>query len=694
MRRRSTLPPLLLLTASLLVLGCGRSQPSPPPESTGALSIDEAALPPVLRFAASDLDSAKDPCTNFIAYANANWLAANPIPPDRISWGPGGMLVERSLAIQRQLAEHAAADPGASGIDKIIGDFWATGMDQEAINRAGIGPLEPQLQEIEELTDSASIAAYLRTIAARGEGQVFGFGPEADFKDSSMTIAFVTQGGLGLPDKTYYVDEDKADTRAAYLSHIARVLELSGVPAAAAKGQAEEVMRFETRLAAASKSSEDFSRDVSLFYHPISPSEADQLTPHFSWSAFFAAQGISVPEQFSLSVPAFHQEVSTMIADEPVAAWQAYLRFHVVDDASPFLADPFVQANFDFYGKTLNGQQELPARWKRVLEAIEANAGEAMGQRYVEVAFPPEAKRQMEQLVGNLGTALGARIGKLEWMTEETKTKALEKLATFKPKVGYPDRWRDWSGLATDRTSLLANVHAATAFNYRWQLDKVGKPVDPNEWGMTPQTVNAYYNPLQNEIVFPAAILQPPFFDPSADAPMNYGGIGAVIGHEMTHGYDDQGSRFAADGNFENWWSEADAAGFAARTKQLVAQIDAYDALPGLKVNGALTLGENIADLGGLATAYDAMVMATAGADDTRIDGLARDQRFFLAFATVWRSQVTEERMRVVVATDPHAPPHVRAVAAPSNLPAFAAAFGCEEGAPMARPAADRVVIW
>jgi putative endopeptidase len=317
-----------------------------------------------------------------------------------------------------------------------------------------------------------------------------------------------------------------------------------------------------------------------------------------------------------------------------------------------------------------------------------------MGQLYVEVAFPPESKAKMEALVGNLRTALQARIEGLDWMTDATKEKALAKLKTFTPKVGYPDKWRDWSGLTTSRDSYFANVVAANAFNYKWALGKIGQPTDRSEWGMTPQTVNAYYNPLQNEIVFPAAILQPPFFDPAADEPMNYGAIGAVIGHEMTHGYDDQGSRFGATGTFENWWSEADAKGFAARTDKLVAQYNAYEALPGLKVNGRLTLGENIADLGGLATAYDAMQLATSGTPDPKTDGLTRDQRFFLGYATAWRSQMTPDTLKVMVAADPHAPPQFRATGPPSNLPAFAAAFSCRPGDPMARSDAQRVTIW
>ena len=692
----------LALAASLVLTACAgapeketAAAPAPTaPTASAAPRLDESQLPPVLRFAASDLDKTIDPCVDLCGHVNAQWLAAHPIPSDRSSWGPGAMLAERALAVQHQLAEQAAATSGAAGIEKIVGDLWATGMDEAAIEAQGIAPLATRLSEIDAIADPAGLTAYLKSAAARGDDVPFGFGPEADFKDSGMTIAYVTQGGLGLPDRGYYFDADKKEKLAAYEAHIAKMLELSGLAADAAASQSRDVVAFETRLAQASKSRQDLARDISLYYNPIVPAEADKLTPNFSWTDFFTSQGVAVPAMFSLSVPAFHQEVSAMIAGEPIGHWKSYLRFHAVDGAAPYLSDKFVQESFAFYDRTMRGQKEIQARWKRVLGAIEANAGEAMGQIYVQVAFPAASKQQMEALVANLGTALKARIEHLDWMSAETKQKALAKWATFKPKVGYPDKWRDWSGLETDRSSYFANVAAAKAFNYKWQLGKIGKPVDKTEWTMTPQTVNAYYNPLQNEIVFPAAILQPPFFDPAASPEMNYGAIGAVIGHEMTHGYDDQGSRFGPTGNFENWWTEDDAKGFAARTAKLVAQFDAYEALPGLKVNGKLTLGENIADLGGLATALDAMHTATAGTTDPMTDGMTRDQRFFVSFATAWRSQMTPDTLKVLVASNPHAPPQFRCAGAPSNLPAFAAAFSCTPGQPLARTEAERVVIW
>jgi len=432
---------------------------------------------------------------------------------------------------------------------------------------------------------------------------------------------------------------------------------------------------------------------MSLYYNPLSPADADKLTPAFSWTGFFDSQQVPVPPMFSLGMPEFHREVNKMLADVPVAQWQSFLRFHLVDDASPYLSDDFVNESFDFYSKKLAGQEQIKDRWKRVLGQIESGAGEAMGQIYVQVAFPPQSRDRMQQLVDNLRQALKVRIQNLSWMSETTKAKALEKWSAFTPKIGYPGKWRDWSGLATSRDSYFENMMAAHAFNYRYDLNKIGKPTDKTEWGMTPQTVNAYYNPQQNEIVFPAAILQPPFFDPQADDALNYGAIGAVIGHEITHGYDDQGARFGPTGNFEQWWTPQDAKRFAALTGKLVKQYNGYT-LMGEKVNGNLTLGENIADLGGLNIAYDALQRATSGQPDPKIDGFTRDQRFFLGFAAVWRDQIREKALRVQLAADPHSPGRVRANGTPTNIPAYAAAFGCKPGDPMVNAGDRRVVIW
>lgn len=696
-------PQILLLSLSIAtaLAACKRepaadqaAAPQAQPAEAKALTLDESKLPPVNRFQLADLDSSKNACTDFNGYVNSKWLAANPIPGDRSSWGAFEMLDERSNAVQHQLAEQAAADKNATGVEKIVGDFYATGMDEAKIEDQGIKPIESELAAIDALTDGPSVAEYLRKTAAKGQNVLFGFGADSDFDNPEMNIAYATQGGLGLPDTTYYFDADKKEKLDAYVAHVAKVLELSGVPAADAATQAKDVVAFETRLAKASKSREQMSRDAKLFYNPVSLADADKAAPNFPWTKFFESQGVAAPKIFSFAMPEFHAEVSKMLADVPAATWKSYLRFHTVDGASPYLSDAFVQENFNFYSKAMRGQKEIKPRWKRVLATINGDVGETMGQLYVKVAFPAESKQRMEALVKNMSDALKVRIQNLTWMSDETKAKAVAKWEKFDPRIGYPSKWRDWTGLSTNRDSYIGNVMAANEFNYKWDLGKIGKPVDRTEWGMKPQTVNASYNPTQNQLTFPAAILQPPFFDAQADDPINYGGIGAVIGHEMTHGYDDQGSRFGPTGKFENWWTPDDAKGFEAKTGKLVAQFNEYSPGPGLKVNGKHTLGENIADLGGLATAYDAMKKATAGTPDPMTDGMTRDQRFFYGWATVWRRSHTPDDMKNRLATDEHALAQFRAVGAPSNLPAFAAAFSCKPGQPMVRDGDKQVVIW
>jgi len=683
--------------AVLMVLtGCQRAAEEKKVAAPAPWTLDESKLQQPIRFAATDLDTSKSACTDLSAYVNGKWLAANAIPADESGWGTYLVLRNRSLGVRQQLAERIAAEPNATGIDKIIGDFWATGMDDKKLNELGIAPLKDRLAAIDALTDGPSVAEHLRTIAAAGENPLFTFGPQPDFKDSTQNVASAFQSGLGLPDSTYYSLADKKPIREAYEKHIAKLFELTGMAPAEAAKQATSVLAFETRLAKASKSSEQLSRDVELYYHPVKMAEADKLSPNFPWTKFFESQEVATPEWFSLGIPAFHQEVSKMLGDAPVAQWQSWLRFKLVDDASPYLSDNFVSEYFDFYGKTLQGQKEQRARWKRVLAFIEASAGEAMGQRYVEVAFPASSKAEMQQLVNNLRDALKARIENLAWMSDATKKKALEKWAAFNTKIGYPDKWRDWTGLATSRDSLYGNVAAASAFNYRWNLDKIGKPVDKAEWGMTPQTINAYYDPQLNEIVFPAAFLQAPYFDPQADDALNYGAIGAVIGHELIHGYDDQGSRFGPSGNFEQWWTKEDASRFKALTGKLVTQYDSYTAAAGLteKVNGNLTLGENIADLGGLNIAYDAFQKAVAGKPDPKTDGMTREQRFFVGFASSYRVKYTPELTKLIIASDPHSPNGVRANGTPTNVEAFARAFGCKEGDAMVNSGDKKVVIW
>ncbi|MFC7302246.1 M13 family metallopeptidase [Cognatiluteimonas weifangensis] len=689
---------ILSLAVAAALAGCQKPDAAAPAADAAKPAV-APQLPPTAAFALADLDTSKNACDDLSGFVNGKWLAAHPVPADRTTWGSFEMLDERSEAASRHIAETAAADAQAAGVAKLVGDFYATGMDAAAVNAAGLKPIQPILERIDALKTPADVARYLREEFAAGRGEVFSFGAEADFKDSSQVIGYAFQDGLSLPERAYYLEDGQDGNyktiREAYVAHVARQLRNAGVAEADAARQAADVLAFETRLAKASLSPIDL-RNPENQYHFVTLADADKASPNFPWSQFMQANGLQV-EGFSLSQPQFFAEFDRMLAEVPVAQWQAYLRIHAIDGMAPYLADTFADERFDFFGKTLRGQQEQKPRWKRVLDSVEGSVGEALGQIYVQQYFPAESKAAMEKLVDNLRVALKLRLQQLDWMSEDTKAKAVAKWDSFMPKIGYPDKWRSWDGLATSRTGYVDNVLAAAKFNHDWRMGKIGKPVDRTEWGMTPQTVNAYYNPLQNEIVFPAAILQPPFFDPKADPALNYGGIGAVIGHEMLHGYDDQGSQFDASGNFANWWQDADRKGFEARTKKLVQQFDDYVSIDGIHVKGQLTLGENIADLGGLTVAYDALQKALADAGmspQEKTDGYTQDQRFFINWATVWRRNFKPEELKVRLNTDPHAPADFRAIGAPSNMPAFAAAFQCKAGDAMVRPDDKRVVIW
>jgi putative endopeptidase len=661
--------------------------------------LSTTAIAAATSFDVSDLDRKIDPCADFNGFVNAKWVAANPIPGDRTRWGAFDQLREHSLQTQREIAEAAARDANkakAGSIEQKIGWFYRSGMAEGAIEKAGYAPIKPQLAKIDALKTPADVVAYVNESFSHGQNTLFSVGPGADFKNSKMQIAYAFQGGLGLPTPDYYEKADYAALRDAYKAHVAKLLELTGSKPADAKKGAEQVLAFETRLAKASLMPVELRKPENQ-YHFVSLDEADKATPNFSWTKFFAAQKADVKGGFSLSQPTFFAEVDRMLVQVPVEEWRTYLRFHAIDSASPYLSKPFVEENFAFYSKTLNGQKQLEPRWKRVLGAINETMGMALGELYVAKAFPPESKARALELVNNVKDALKTRIEHLDWMGAETKQKALEKWATFLPKIGYPDKWRDWSGLTVSPDDYYANVRAATEFDYAYEMAKVGKPTDRLEWGMTPQTVNAYYNPTDNTINFPAAILQPPFFDAKADDAINYGGIGAVIGHEATHGYDDEGSQFDAEGNNANWWTKEDREKFEARTAKLVEQFNAYEPLPGKHVNGQLTLGENIADLGGANVAYDALQIAlkkNPAEAARRIDGYTPDQRFFLNFARIWRGSIRPQRQEVLLNVDPHAPAQYRAIGAPSNMPAFAQAFECKAGSPMVRDESKQVKIW
>lgn len=664
-----------------------------------ALSTTALAANPAPAFNVNELDSKIGPCGDFNAFVNSKWVAANPIPADRTRWGAFDALREHSLQIQREIAEGSARDAkkaAAGSNEQKIGWFYRSGMAEGEIEKAGFSPIKPELAKIDALKTPADLVAYIGESFSRGQNGLFNIGPQADFKNSKVQIAYVYQGGLGLPTSDYYSKPDYAELRSAYESHVAKILELAGTPTAAAKAGAGQVMAFETRLAKASLPPVELRKPENQ-YHFVSLADADNASPNFSWSGFFATQHADIKGGFSLSQPGFFAEFDRMLTDVPVEQWRAYLRFHAIDVASPYLSKPFAEENFAFFGKTLNGQKQQEPRWKRVLTAINDTMGMALGELYVARAFPPESKARALELVNNVSAALKLRIENLDWMSAATREKALEKWATFLPKIGYPEKWRDWSGLTVSPDNYYGNVVAATQFDYRYEIAKIGKPTDRLDWGMTPQTVNAYYNPTDNTINFPAAILQPPFFDAKADDAINYGGIGAVIGHEATHGYDDEGSQFDAQGNNMDWWTKDDRTKFDARTAKLVAQFNAYSPLPGKHVNGQLTLGENIADLGGANVAYDALQIAlkkNPAEMQKKIDGYTPDQRFFLNFARIWRGSIRPKRQEVLLNADPHSPAQFRAIGAPSNMPAFAEAFQCKAGDPMVSGAATQVKIW
>lgn len=657
----------------------------------------QAGAAPVLDI--NDLDKNVSACADFNGYVNGKWIASNPIPADKTRWGAFDELREKSLAAQHAIVEQAdnnVAQAQAGSIEQKIGWLFHSGMDEAAIDKAGYTPIKADLAAIARLRNGKDVAAWLDKSFAAGNSFVFRFGPGTDYKDAARQIGFARQAGLGLPTPEYYEKDEYKPIREAYLGHIAKLFELTGVKGEQARARAAAVLAFETRLAKASLSRVEL-RDPQNQYHFVDLAQAGKITPHFDWAAFFKAIGVAPGDGFSLSQPKFFAEFDVMLGEVPIAQWRDYLSFHAIDDAAPYLSAPFQQAQFEFYDKTLNGQPEQRVRWKRVLDSVNRGMGEALGQLYVKEHFPPAAKARAMTLVENVSNAVKARLEHLDWMSESTRAKALEKWSTFLPKIGYPDKWRSWDGLKIVAGDYYANMRAAEAFNYRYMLDKIGKPTDRYDWFMTPQTVNAYYSSGTNTINFPAAILQPPFFYADGDDAINYGGIGAVIGHEIGHGFDDQGSKFDAQGNNANWWSKEDREKFDARTARLIAQFDGYAPLaehPDKHVNGKLTLGENIGDLGGLAFAHDALVAADGSKPDPMIDGLSREQRFFINWARVWRGNIRDKAQLVLLNTDPHAPAKYRAIGAASNMPAFAKAFGCKAGDAMVREGEQQVKIW
>jgi putative endopeptidase len=638
---------------------------------------------------------------DFFLAVNGNWIKQTEIPADQGRWGSFNELREfNNEAVLKVLEEAMNSADLPAGSDQAKGvAFYQIGMDSLLAERKGAEPLKPWFEKIEQVKDGPSLQAYLAEQQQYGGGAFFSLGVNTDLKDSDRMALYVSQSGLGLPDRDYYlgVSEKFDEIKAKYQDHVAASFQLVGYEEAAAKQAAEAVLELETRLAKSSKSRIEL-RDPEGRYNKYDLEGMSALTPSLDWKNYLAALNADT-EEVIVSTPAFMEEVDRIIKGASYDAVRAYLKWKVIDRAAPYLSHDFVKANFDFYGRELEGTQEMRPRWKRVLATTEGAVGEAIGKLYTEEYFPQEAKEKAQEMVDNVIEAMGDRIRQLEWMTDVTKEKALEKLGTFNVKIGFPDKWKDYGALKVssdpETASYIQNVWNTSNFRFKDNISKLGKAIDKDEWFMTPQTVNAYYNPTWNEIVFPAGILQPPFYDYKADAAVNYGGIGAVIGHEISHGFDDQGSRYDAEGNLQNWWQEEDLKNFQERTGKLVAQYDAYEPLEGVNVQGKLTLGENIGDLGGLLVAYDGLQrhLQEHGRPEN-IDGFSPEQRFFISRATIWRMKSRDEALRTQIQTDPHSPAQYRGNGPLVNIDAFYEAFDVKEGDQMYKAPEERVRIW
>ncbi len=656
-----------------------------------------------------NMDLSVKPQDDFYAYANGAWLKNNPIPPEYSRWGSFNELIEKNNDALKTIAEKAASLAGKEGdeskLEKAaaselqkVGDFYASGMNADAINQAKVQPLQDELKRIDALKTPEDLTKEIGHLHSIGVGSFFGFTSGQDDKDSTMVIAQAYQGGLGLPDRDYYTKDDDASKklRDQYVAHVTKMFTLLGDSAEAAAAHAKTVLEIETSLAKPARTRVEL-RDPQKNYNKMSPAELQKLMPDFKWDDYFKQLSLATPGAINVGQPDFFKAANEVFKTVSLEQWKTYLRWHLIHDTAPTLSQDFVDANFDFFAKTLSGTEELKPRWKRVVAATDNEIGEALGKLYVADNFPPEAKARALEMVNNLKEALAERIKSNDWMDEPTKQEALKKLAAFTVKIGYPDKWRDYSALKIDRGPYVLNVMRSDAFEVAREMKKIGKPVDRSEWGMSPPTVNAYYNPNLNEIVFPAGILQPPFFNPDADDAVNYGGIGAVIGHEMTHGFDDQGRQYDAVGNLRDWWTPESAKAYSERSKAIVAQYAAYEPLPGQHINGELTQGENIADIGGLKIAYAAFQKAQAAHPENankKIDGFTPDQRFFLAWAQIWRANQRDAETKLRLNTDPHSPGQFRANGPVSNMPEFQKAFGLPDNSPMVRPAKDRANIW
>jgi putative endopeptidase len=636
------------------------------------------------------IDSTVEACDNFYRYAVGNWLKNNPIPPAYSSWGVDQIVEKNNFDILQNVLETAAKNTkAAKGTDtQLIGDFYASCMDEDAINKAGTKPLEPYFKRIDGVKDADSLRNVIAFLQKQDYSPVFAFFAGSDQKNSSMNIVNIYQGGLSLPNRDFYTkDDDKSkEIRDQFMAHMTKMFTLLGDTPEQAKAHADTVMKIEMRLALASKTPVEL-RDPVENYHKMTLAEADAVTPNFKWATFGKELYVPAFTELNIAQPDFFREFNKMTTDVSPADWKTYLRWRVLTRSAARLAKPFEDENFNFYSGVLRGTKEQQPRWRRCLRSTDASLGEALGQEYVKRAFTPEAKKKMNEIVENLFAAYKERISKLDWMGEATRKEALYKLSTFLRKIGYPDKLRGYKGLLITRESYFDNVANAVWFETNRDLQDIGKKVDKTRWGMTPPTINAYYNPSVNEIVFPAGILQPPFFNVAADDAVNYGNAGGIIGHEMTHGFDDEGSQYNAEGNLKMWWTKEDRERFEKKTDCVVQQFDNYEVLPGLKMQGKLTLGENIADLGGLIIAYNAFKKSMEGKPrPANIDGFTPEQRFFLSYAVGWMVNQRPESIRTQVLGDPHAIPEWRVIGPLSNMPEFAEAFTCKMGDKMVNP--------
>ncbi len=670
--------------ACLLLLGGMTMQA----QSTTAGSSPAADRPkPMVSFDVNAMDKSVDPCNDFYQYACGNWIKNNPIPADQAEWGRFNELHEHNQMVLRNILDKTSADDSSrTSNDQKIGDYYYSCMDEAGINAKGITPLQPTLDRINGLNNKDQLPELMGYLHTHGVNALFSFGSEPDAKDSKMEIAGTDQGGLGLPDRDYYLKTDakSVELRKAYVAHIAKMLELMGETPEKAAADAATVMKLETALATASMDRVE-RRDPNKTYHKMTVTELQNLSPAFTWNSYFATLKGPGFTALDVSEPEFVKGMNQMIATASVDDLKTYLRWHAVHTTAPILPTAFVTENFNFYGKTLTGSTELRPRWKRCVQFTDGDLGEALGKAYVAEEFPPASKAATLKMVNELEAALKTDITELSWMTPETKKQALDKLAHITNKIGYPDKWRDYSTLTIVRGDALGNSLRANEFEFKRQLNKIGKPVDRNEWGMTPPTVNAYYNPQENNINFPAGILQPPFYDPKVDNAVNYGAVGAVIGHELTHGFDDEGSQFDAEGNLHNWWTPKDREQFDKLEACFVNEYDGFVAVDDVHVRGKLTLGENTADNGGMHIAHMALLDVLATTPEKPTDGFTPDQRFFVGWAQVWCESERPEFARMMAQVNEHSPGKYRVNGVVGNMPEFQKAYSCKPDAPMIR---------